>query len=146
MNWSPVLALAFAVGAPVPKEAPKKAEPPAIVGEWFCTKIAAGGKEFPEEGIASIRLTFTADGKLSFKFGDEIGDCTYTTDTSKDPAHVDYSSAKTAKGNKGIFKVDKDTLTFCFTEGGGERPTKFESPAGSRILLLTLARKKADKD
>jgi len=93
-----------------------------------------------------MKWVFTADGKFSFEFGPETGDGTYTTDTSKDPAEVDYKSTKIGKGNKGIFKADKESMTFCFAEGGGERPTKFESPAGSRILILTLARKKPGKD
>jgi len=49
MSWSPVLGVALVLGAPIPKEVPKKAETPLIVGEWFCTKCVAGGKEFPEE-------------------------------------------------------------------------------------------------
>jgi uncharacterized protein (TIGR03067 family) len=146
MNWFPVLGVALVVGAPVPKEAPKKADGASIVGEWVCTKCVADGREFPEEVLKSIQLAFTADGKFQFTFGPDQGGGAYTADPAKDPPEVDFQSDKTGKGNKGIYKADKESMTFCFKEGGGDRPTKFESPAGTRMLLLTLARKKADKD
>ena len=78
-----------------------------------------------------IGMEFAADGKLQFRFGPEQGACTYTADPSKDPAELDYASDKGGRGNKAIYKVEKDMLTFCFAEGGGDRPTKFESPAGT---------------
>jgi hypothetical protein len=43
---------------------------------------------------------------------------------------------------RGIDKVEKDTLTFCFVEGTDARPTAFASPAGSKVVLLTLTRVK----
>ena len=35
----------------------------------------------------------------------------------------------------GIVKVDGDALTIAFAEPGKERPTKFESAAGSGVVL-----------
>lgn len=36
----------------------------------------------------------------------------------------------------GIAKVDGDTLTVAYGEPGKERPTRFESVAGSGVLLV----------
>jgi hypothetical protein len=43
---------------------------------------------------------------------------------------------------RGIYKLDGNTLTLCLAVGGEEanRPAKFESPAGSMVMLLTLKR------
>jgi uncharacterized protein (TIGR03067 family) len=146
MHWFPAIGLAVLLGAPGPKEDPKKADTPSIVGDWVCTKCVADGREFPEEALTSIKMSFTADGKMNFKFGAQEGVCTYAVDPSKDPPAVDYKSDKAAKGNQGIYKVETHSMTFCFAEGGRDRPAAFASPAGSRILLLTLARVEKKKE
>ena len=46
---------------------------------------------------------------------------------------------------KGIYKVDGDTLTsVAWRRTGRTRPTAFESPAGSKAVLITLMRVKKD--
>jgi uncharacterized protein (TIGR03067 family) len=146
MNWLPALGLALVVGAPIPKEAPKKAEAPSIAGEWACIKFVAGGQEFPRDMLPTVIFEFTSDGKFRVREGDMLTDGTYSADETKNPAEIEYGTDKVAKRNKGIYKVEKDTLTFCFAEGGGERPTKFESPAGKRVLLMTFSRVQKKKD
>jgi uncharacterized protein (TIGR03067 family) len=136
---SVVLALALVVAAPGLKDPPKK-ERPTIVGEWACTQCVGDGREFPKEMLSDIKLEFKADGTFRFEFGPQKGSGTYTSDTAKDPAELDYGDERIGKGNHAIFKIEKDTLTFCFAEGGRARPTAFESPASTRILLLTLTR------
>jgi len=140
-----LLALALVAAAPGPKDAPKK-DPPTVVGEWTCTECVGDGQKFPSEVAATIWLEFAADGKFRYRFGPEEGAGTYTTDPAKNPAELDYTSDKVAKGNHAIYKVDQDALTFCFAEGGRARPTGFESSAGTRVLLLTLKRDKKKKE
>ena len=147
MHASLLVTLALAVGAPGAKDAPKKEV--SIVGEWTGEKAVSGGKEkpVPEGGVA---MTFTADGKFLVREGkrDKAEEGTYTTDSKKDPAEIDIM-APPASGRpliKGLFKIDGDTLTLCFAGGKDEadRPTKFESAAGSRTMLITLKRAKKD--
>lgn len=136
------LGLALSVGAPAAKEPPKK-EAPSIVGEWNGEKALAGGKEkpVPPEGIV---FTFTADGMFKVKEGvNEKSDAaTYKIDTKKSPAEIDLDAS--GKGSMlGIFKIDGDTLTICISAGkDGKRPTEFESPEGSRTMLMTFKRVK----
>jgi uncharacterized protein (TIGR03067 family) len=146
MNWLPALALALMVGAPGPKEAPKKADSPSIVGEWECVELVGGGRKADAKEASQCHYEFTADGKFRVNWGGQNIEGTYTTDAKKDPAEIDCATGNAAKKNLGIFKVEKDTLIHCFADGGGDRPTKFESPAGTRILLLTFKRVEKKKE
>ena len=72
---------------------------------------------------------------------DEHG--TYKLDAKKKPAEIDITPPKEDGTHLGIFKIDGDTLTICMSDkGASERPTKFESPEGSKVMLLTLKRAK----
>jgi uncharacterized protein (TIGR03067 family) len=147
MHASFLVTLALAVGAPGAKDPPKKEV--SIVGEWNGVKAVAGGEErpVPEGGVT---ITFTADGKFIVHEGkrEKAEQGTYKTDTKKDPAEIDISApAESGRPNvQGIFKIDGDTLTLCFPgkKDDAERPTKFESPEGSRNMLMTLKRKKKE--
>lgn len=139
-----LIGIALTVGAPS-KDPPAK-DAASIVGEWVGEKAVAGGKDrpVPEGGIT---FTFTADGKLSVKEGprERADTGTYTTDPKKNPAEIDIIPPADKKDPtiQGIYKLDGDTLTLCFGRGmGGGRPTKFESPEGSDVMLMTLKRVK----
>jgi uncharacterized protein (TIGR03067 family) len=134
------LALAMAVAAPVGKDATK--DPRSIVGEWLAESAIAGGKpDNPPEGTT---WTFTAEGKSILALGGESRrlESTYKTDPKKDPAWLDIAEGPKGTPLAGIYKVDGDTLTLCLCGKVGNRPTAFESPAGSSALLLVLKRVK----
>lgn len=140
MHTTTVLTLALTLAAPAPKEAPKK-ETPAIVGEWKCVAFVGGGKTWAGDALPEIVLKFTADGTFQQTARGKVdAEGTYVIDPTKDLAEVDYKGSKVGKENYGIYKVEKDILTLCVTENGGARPTKFESPDGTRVMLMTLER------
>ena len=149
MYASLVVGLALAVGAPAAKDPPKKDA--GIVGEWVGEKATAGGKERPVPA-GGITFTFTADGKFIVREGkrEKPDEGSYKADSTKDPAEIDIMPPADKPGRptiKGIYKVDGDTLTLCFGRGdkdAADRPTKFESPEGSNVMVMTLKRAKKE--
>jgi uncharacterized protein (TIGR03067 family) len=142
MNVAILFGLVVSLGAPGEKDAAKK-DAPSIVGEWDGEKAVRGGveKPLPEGGV---KITFTADGKLIFKEGNkdaEEGTC--KLDAKKNPGEIDIVPPKESETHVGIYKIDGDTLTICLADKNStDRPTKFESPDGSNIFLVTLKRVK----
>ena len=91
---------------------------------------AAGG------GIGELSLTFKDDGTIVATKGGkpEPENTRYTHDAKKSPAEIDITEGRAGGKDmiiKGIYKIDGETLTLCMSPLG-ERPTKFESPAGHR--------------
>jgi uncharacterized protein (TIGR03067 family) len=139
--------VAFGLGAPGAKEPPKKDAPPSIIGTWEVEKMVLGGREGPAR---PIRFTFSEDGKLAVKRrpAEAATDCTYKTDDKKDPRELDWAlEDKKEQTLKAIFKVEKDTLTMCFEDGfDSERPAKFASVAGTKLMIWTLKRVEKGKE
>jgi uncharacterized protein (TIGR03067 family) len=147
MYASVLIGLTVTVAAPAPKEAPKKEA--TIIGEWVGEKMVAGGQErpAPKDGIT---FTFSADGKMTVKEAarGKSEDISYKIDAKKDPREIDMmppekGNAGTFPSITGIYKIEGDTLTICFSVAG-TRPTAFASPAGTMTMLMTLKRLKKE--
>lgn len=114
----------------------------SIVGEWDGEKATRGGKERPvPEG--GVKFTFTAEGKFIVKEGSrdqEVGE--YKVDAKKNPVELDIIDSKKDRKMLAIFKIEGDTLTMCLSDDKDGRPTKFESPEGSKTMLITFKRAK----
>ena len=137
-----LLALAVSLSAPAAKDAPKK-DPPSIVGEWVGEKAEASGMPLPVPA-GGVTMEFLADGKVIIREGTKAPeDASYTADPKKSPAEIDLTPSAKAKEITfaGIYKIEGETLTLCLGIGG-KRPDKFESPAGSDCMLMTLKRAK----
>jgi uncharacterized protein (TIGR03067 family) len=132
-----LLALAVTLAAPGPKDPPPKG-PPSLVGEWVVQNRLVGGKA--DDVPAGATMTFREDGTTDY-LGLARSPATFKVNTARTPAEVDFlpPPVSSAPGQFGIFKVDGDTLTLCLV-GAGDRPTRFESPTGSRVRLVVLRR------
>jgi uncharacterized protein (TIGR03067 family) len=150
MQSALLFGLALTVAAPAPKETPKR-EAPGIVGKWSLEKAELGGMALPAPpgaGIGDLSLTFNEDGTVIATKGGkaEPENTTYTHDPKKSPAEIDISEPRGGGKNMmihGIYKIDGETLTLCMSPLG-ERPTKFESPAGGQVIMMTFKRIKKD--
>jgi uncharacterized protein (TIGR03067 family) len=133
------MCLALAVNAPTLKD-----KPPALdlSGEWIVARYILGGNEVDP----GVHIRFAADGKATFSGGPPasttVGD--FTANLAKKPAEVDIVFPNSGAGAMiGIIKMDGGDLILCFGPAG-DRPAKFESPAGTGIGLLTLKRPKKE--
>jgi len=140
-----LLAVALTVGAPAPKEAPKK-EPPTLVGEWVGETRQANGKTdaLPARSV----MTFTADGKMAMGEEGKKLEGTFTSDPEKTPGELNLMVMGPAPAGAGltvagIYKIEGDALTICMAVNA-PRPTEFASPAGSAAVLVTFKRAKKD--
>jgi uncharacterized protein (TIGR03067 family) len=138
------LGLAIVVGAPGIKDV-KKPEPPSVVGEYVLESRTQGGKPIGGKSQHDT-IELTADGGFNFKKDKEvIAGGTFKVDPAKNPSEFDLSLVEGQKPMPGIYKIEKDTLTICYSLDG-TRPTKFESPVASQISVWTLKRVAAKKD
>jgi len=131
--------LALIVAAPAPKDAPKPtAADLPLVGEWVVESHVASGKPLPRVGKAE-RVTITRDRWKVSK--ESEAESFLSLDTAKDPPQIDVwvPSQEEEVRCRGIYKLDGDTLTVCYTLGK-DRPTKFESAPKSGVYVMTLKR------
>jgi uncharacterized protein (TIGR03067 family) len=90
------------------------------------------GKRVAKNGVTTISL----NGQMFFK-------AKYKIDPSKKPAAIDYDMIEgLTKGQTqlGIYKLDGDTVTFCFASPGKDRPKEFASKSGSGWTLSVWKR------
>lgn len=108
-------------------------------GKWVVESVTRDGKAVDalkgavrEHTGGKYTLTPAKDSKAAPTSG------TYKLDLSKTPATIDMAVKGGTYDGKtvlGIAKLDADTLTVAFGEPGKDRPTKFESAAGSGIVV-----------
>ncbi len=140
-----VLVIALVViASPVREEQGAKAKPlhEQVLGEWHSVKVLDGGKDVD----IAFKVVFTTTEVHLFENGERKmdDDATCVIDAKKNPATIDLNPKK--KGEKkevGILKIEGDVLTICVVEDGdGPRPTEFNSPADSKVVLLYFNRVK----
>jgi uncharacterized protein (TIGR03067 family) len=135
-----VLARADDDPEPVPNVA---AEMRRNAGTYEVIRFERNGAAYPAETLATMKVVLGADGKGTFQQGDHVTESSFVLFPNKKRGEYDTTITGSDQAAKGIYKVQGDTMTCCMTEPGGkDRPTKYESPAGSRLTLYVLKRVK----
>lgn len=121
-------------------DSPKQAAD-ALEGTWQLKSFEISGDTTP--GFDGFTYVFR-DGKSSFRVdGQSKEEYTYRLDRSQSPAHIDLMQ-KTDKGevlNRGIFRLDGETLHWCLTmRDGASRPTAFSTRKGDGLKSQVFIR------
>lgn len=117
-----------------------EADAAKLAGIWTCTSAINDGKPLAEEIVRELRLTLTKDGGYKTERGKQVlFDSTYKLDGGQKPKQIDMIGTEEENRGKtaqGIYALDGDTLTICYTMPGGERPKEFESKPASKALVV----------
>lgn len=116
-----------------------------IQGTWHVAVAEENGDRLPKERRENARLTIVGsrfkleDGKTTLEGSFNVG--------GKDPMTFDAFAELAANetvGVPGIYKIDKDTVTLCFSRAK-KRPTEFKTLPGQNAVLLVLRREAGER-
>lgn len=113
-----------------------------LQGTWKVKQSSAGGKETSPEDNAKLRVIVKED-RITVTGGEEDDVVTYTLRASKSPKEIDatlLSGPDKGEVVEGIYKIEGDTVTFCWSPPGVDRPTEFETKAGTEQRMFVLER------
>src|SRR5262245_38149427 len=111
-----------------------------LQGTWKAEKAVRGGMETGADELSKMSIEFKGNKAIPKRDGNDEKEAEYKLDDSKKPKTIDVSTPD-GKQIKGIYEIDGDSLKLCFVEEG-DRPTKFESTEGSKVMYLVLKRQK----
>jgi len=111
----------------------------SIQGNWQIVALQDGGRTAPAEVLEGAEWVITGD-LIVQRAGGQTLELSYTLDPSKIPEWIDLKAE--GRTMLGIYKLDGDTLTVCFSEArGAERSTAFESKLESVNDVLIVLRR-----
>jgi uncharacterized protein (TIGR03067 family) len=121
-----------------------KTDNQALQGTWLPATAELGGNKFPDEVLKTIKLVIK-DDKYTVTVGTQTDQGTVKLESSAKPKAMTITG--TDGPNKGktipaIYEQNGDTLRVCYNLAGPDRPTAFETKAGTQQFLVTYKREK----
>lgn len=111
-----------------------------IKGTWSLKSRFSSGSEFKQAKALQIEVKIDGDQWTVFMNGKANDAESIVIDPNKSPKTIDRSNKTSTQ--KGIYKLDGQTLTVAFGPPNGPRPDKFESPKDSSVSVSVYNRKK----
>lgn len=113
-------------------------------GVWVCESGTVNGRKLDDGTAKSLRLTLNGEQFKTQRGDDVLFDSTFSVDTRVSPPHIDMVGIGELAGKigKGIYEVQQDRLTMCYTMPGHDRPKTFGSEEGSNAHLMVWRRKR----
>jgi uncharacterized protein (TIGR03067 family) len=116
----------------------------AFQGTWVLAEATLAGRDHSDD-FKAMKLTVTGE-KYEVGFGMVSDKGTIKLDSAKKPKLIDLTTTKEGafKGHTlpGIYELKDDTIVLCLEAEKTDRPTKFEAPEKTRIMLFTFKREK----
>jgi uncharacterized protein (TIGR03067 family) len=117
-----------------------------LYGSWRVVSQEYEGRQVKRDGTRR-EYTFaepTVRRVHSGDWGSEMMGGTYQVGIAGDIGTLDlyFALGDNAIVSAMIYRLDDDTLQFCYAEGGMGRPERFETRKGTKLVLLTLMRVK----
>ena len=130
MRLLSLICLAMLAGAAVAAEGEAEARK-ALVGTWV-------GRV--DEGATGHKLTFTAD-RISGTRDEKqyLGEGSFTVDRKQKPWKMDAVGTKGPQRGRrylGIYMLEGETLKWCVSTPGNDRPTEFATKDSQFLLIL----------
>ncbi len=114
----------------------------SLVGTWTVVSANDEGRDATEELKKEIeKLVLTKKEFIVHNVRNNVIDRSTYTLYPKNPTWIDFRNVKADRLHRGLFKVEKDKLTFCVSDKrNGPRPTSFTP--GNDVHVLVLKRVK----
>ena len=109
-----------------------------LLGRWQPTASQLGGNVF---AVVNFRGAVLVLQPTTYEFGDDSG--MVFLGLPGPPAQMDVQGKVGPNAGKTIltiYSLQQDELVICYQLGVGPRPTTFESPAGTQVLLVKYKR------
>jgi uncharacterized protein (TIGR03067 family) len=115
-----------------------------VQGAWTPVKAELAGQPLPDAVLKTISLKLH-DGQYDVSVAGEPDKGTYIIDPSTKPKSMTVTG--TDGPNKGrtfraIYELEGERLRICYDLSGKQRPAEFKTIVGTRLYLVTYARKK----
>jgi uncharacterized protein (TIGR03067 family) len=145
----PAVVLFLFASVAVADEAANKKLLKDLEGNYVPTSMTKGGMSAPDELTKSATFQFKGD-TFTIRFGtgktEEVKTATIVVDTAQKPIAIDMTPKEGPEAGKpmlGILKVEKDTITFCWTdEDKPVRPKDFTSTKENKNYLIVMKKVK----
>lgn len=112
-------------------------------GVWMCESATINGRKLDDETAKSLKLTLNGEQYKTERGDQLLFDSTYSVNVNANPAHINMVGIGELAGRigEGIFELNEDRLTLCYSMPGHDRPRTFASDEGSNAHLMVWRRK-----